>query len=95
MNMTSANGRLFILNSAVAAAAWYDNLLLTVTGYHSNVIIQNQTFILQVFTASYLIFSGYLGLDTVVLSTSGGTLNPYVTGDGTQFEMDNICLTFI
>jgi hypothetical protein len=95
MTMTSADGRLFILNSAVVAAAWNDNLLLTVVGYHSNVIIQNQTFILEVFTASYLNFSGYSGVDTVVFSTSGGTKNPHVVASGMQFGMDNICLTFI
>jgi hypothetical protein len=95
MNMTSANGRLFILNSVVVAAAWYDNLLLAVTGYHSGAIIRNQTFILQVFTASYINFSGYSGLDTVVFSTSGGTRNPYVVGNGMHFAMDNVCLTFI
>jgi hypothetical protein len=95
MNMRSANGRLFILNSAVVAAAWYDNLTLTITGYHSSSIIQNQTFTLQVFTASYLNFSGYSGLDTVIFTTSGGTQNPNVNGHGRQFGMDNICLTFI
>jgi len=95
MSMTSATGRLFILNSVIVAAAWDDNLSLTVTGYHSSAIIQNQTFTLQVFTASYLNFSGYSGLDTVIFTTFGGTLDPNVSGNGTQFGMDNVCLTFI
>jgi hypothetical protein len=95
MNMTTADGRLFTLNSAAVAAAWYDNLTLAVTGYHSGAIIRNQTFILQVFTASYLNFSGYSGLDTVIFSTFGGTKNPNVTNNGMQFGMDNVCLTFI
>jgi hypothetical protein len=95
LNMTTADGRLFTLNSAVVAAAWRDNLTLTVTGYHSGAIIQDQTFILQVFTASYLNFIGYSELDTVVFSTSGGTQDPNVAYPGTQFAMDNICLTFM
>ena len=93
--MTSANGRLFTLNSAVAAAAWFDNLTLTVTGYNFNAIIRNQTFTLQVFTLSYLNFSGYQGLNAVVFTTSGGTRHLNVTGNGAHFAMDNLCLTFI
>ena len=95
MTITSTNGRLFKLNSVVAAAAWNDNLSLVVTGYHSNTMIHNWTFTLQVFTASYLNFSGYSSLDTMIFSTSGGTLNPNVIYTGEQLGMDNFCFTFI
>ncbi len=96
MTMTNATTSLFTLHSAAAAAAWNDNLELTIVGYRSNVVIANNTFILQVFTVSYLTFSGYSQLDTAVFSTSGGTLNPNVngTGSGTHFAMDNLCLSF-
>ncbi|CAF1145003.1 unnamed protein product [Adineta steineri] len=94
MTMTGANGTLFTLNSAAIAAAWYDNLQLTVVGHRSNAVIANNTFILQVFTVSYITFHGYSGLDTAMFSTSGGTLNPNVNGDGEQYAMDNLCLSF-
>ncbi|CAF1496276.1 unnamed protein product [Adineta steineri] len=94
MTMTSANGSLFTLYSIAIAAAWYDNLQLTVVGYSSTVVIANNTYTLQVFTVSYLTFRGYSGLDTVKFSTSGGTKNANVGGSGTQFGMDNICLSF-
>ncbi|CAF0840051.1 unnamed protein product [Adineta steineri] len=94
MTMTGANGTLFTLNSAAVAAAWNDNLQLTVVGYRSNAVIANNTFILQVFTVSYITFYGYAGLDTAIFSTSGGTLNPNVTGTGEHYAMDNLCLSF-
>jgi hypothetical protein len=43
---------------------------------------------------SYLTFNGYSGLDTVIFTTSGGTKDPAAASSGTQFAMDNICLTF-
>jgi hypothetical protein len=94
MTMTNAISSLFTLHSAAAAAAWDDNLQLTIVGYRSNVVIANNTFILQVFTVSYLTFSGYSQLDTAVFSTSGGTLNPTVSSSGTHFAIDNLCLSF-
>jgi len=94
MTMATASSSLFTLYSLTVAAAWNDNLQLTVDGYNSNVLIVTNTFTLQVFTLSYLIFSGYSGLDTVIFTTSGGTQDPNVVSTGTHFAMDNICLTF-
>jgi hypothetical protein len=95
MTMKSANGRLLNLYSAAAAAAWHDNLQLTVVGYRSNVVIVTNTFTLQVFTVSYLKFIGYTGLDTIEFKTSGGTKNAAIKDvGGTHFAMDNVCLSF-
>ena len=88
MTISSANSQSFTLYSLVIAAAWCDNLQLTVVGYKSNVVIATSTFSLQVFTASYLRFSGFSGLDKVTFTTS------VVSCSGTHFSMDNICLTF-
>jgi hypothetical protein len=95
VTLQTSTGLFFNLNSLAVAAAWYDNLLLHVVGYKSNVVIANNTYTLQVFTLSYINFTGYSGLDTVVFSTSGGTQNPVVVGSGQFFGMDNICLNFI
>lgn len=95
MTMTSAtNNSPFTLYSIAIAAAWYDNLQLKVDGYNSNVVIVSNTYTLQVWTVSYITFSGYTGLDKVIFSTSGGTKNANVGGSGTHFGMDNICLSF-
>jgi hypothetical protein len=82
------------LYSLAVAAAWNDNLQLKIVGYNSNVVIRNNTYTLQVFTVSYLIFTGYSGLDNITFTTFGGTKNPIVNGSGTHFAMDNICLSF-
>jgi hypothetical protein len=95
MTMTSANGSLITLNFLTVAAAWQDDLQLTVIGYRSDAVIVNNTYTLQVFTVSYLTFTGYTGLDNITFITSGGTENPVVSGGGMQFAMDNICLSFI
>jgi hypothetical protein len=94
MTMTSANSSLINLHSLAVAAAWYDNLQLTIVGYNSNVTIVTSTYTLQVFTASFLTFTGYTGLDTITFTTSGGTQDPNVGGGGEHFAMDDICLNF-
>ncbi|CAF1136059.1 unnamed protein product [Adineta steineri] len=45
---------------------------------NSDGVITNNTFILRVFTLSYIIFNGYSRLDTAVFSTSGEIINPTV-----------------
>ena len=92
LTIGTANANLITLYSLVAAAAWYDNLQLTVNGYNSNTIVVTTTVTLQVFTPSYLTFTGFTGLDKIIFTASGGTKNSGVTGSGTQFAMDNICL---
>jgi hypothetical protein len=94
MTMRSASNSLINLHSLAVAAAWYDNLQLTIVGYNSNVVIATNTYTLQVFTVSYLTFTGYTGLDNITFTTSGGTKNAVVASSGTQFAMDNICLSF-
>lgn len=93
VTMQIANGSYFTLNSISVASAARDNLQLTVVGYNSNLVINNKTYIVQVFTLSFITFSGYAGLDKITFSTSGGTQNPVVSLSGSQYAMDNICLT--
>lgn len=95
LTIQTASLNLITLYSLVAAAAWYDNLDLTVDGYNSNTIVVSATFTLQVFTPSYLTFTGFTGLDKIVFTTSGGTKNSGVTGSGRQFAMDNLCLSLV
>jgi hypothetical protein len=94
MTMRSANSSLINLQSLAVAVAWDDILQLTIVGYNSNVTIVTNTYTLQVFTVSYITFTGYTGLDTIKFTTSGGTQNPVVVGSGKHFVMDNIYLSF-
>lgn len=95
MTMKSAIGRLFNIHSATMAAAWYDNLKLTVVGSRSNTVIANNSFILQVFKASYITFSSFTELDTITFTSNGGTKNAVVLDYGQHFGMDDICLSFL
>ncbi|UJR12695.1 hypothetical protein I4U23_016869 [Adineta vaga] len=95
MTMTRTGSTLFTLHSAAIAAAWYDNLQLNVVGYRSNSTIANYTYTLQVFSVSNIKFIGYSNLDEVIFSTSNGTQNPSVSGIGTHYAMDNLCISVI
>lgn len=90
LTIQSANGNPFSLYAASVAAAWNDNLQLTVVGYRSSVPVVTNTFTLSVFTVLNVEFNGYIELDEVIFSSSGGTLNPTVDNTGTQFGMDNV-----
>jgi hypothetical protein len=92
--MQCANNSLINLYSAAVAAAWCNNLQLTVVGYNSNVVIVNNTYTLQIYTLAYITFIGYSGLDTIRFSTSGGTTTSNGTCGARQYAMDNICLSF-
>ena len=94
LTMETSTGQFFNLYSAMTAAAWNNNLQLTVVGNRSNSIVATQTFTLQVFSVSNITFIGFTGLDTVRFTTWGGTQNPFANGSGTHFAMDNICLIF-
>ena len=59
----------------------------------SRVFIDDKS-ILDTMGVSYLRLTGYTGLDRITFTTSGGTHNAGVTGSGTHFSMDNICLQF-
>lgn len=94
MTMRSTIGHFFNFHSATMAAAWHDNLKLTVVGSRSNAVTVNNSFILQVFKASYIIFTGFIELDTIKFTTYGGTKNAAVPSAGEHFAMDDICLSF-
>lgn len=93
MTVTRVGSTLFTLYSAAVAAAWNDNLQLSVVGYRSSAVIASSTFTLQVLSVSNIVFSGFTALDTAVFSTSGGTTNPTVSGSGLHYAMDNLCAT--
>ena len=49
MTIQSANSSLINLYSLAVAAAWNDNLQLSIVGYNSNVTIVSNNYTLQVF----------------------------------------------
>ncbi|CAF3870028.1 unnamed protein product [Rotaria magnacalcarata] len=86
-------GATFTLNSFLATAAWYDNLNLTISGQLSSTVIYSANFILQVFSIT-VVNLNWSGIDTMTLTTSGGTKNINVTGSGKHVAIDNMCVTY-
>ncbi|CAF1113488.1 unnamed protein product [Didymodactylos carnosus] len=70
----------FTLGSFIAASAWYDNNILTITSSRSGMAMYTATYSLLVNTAM-VIQLNWSNLDSVTFSTSNW-----------QFAMDNLCL---
>ena len=88
----SSSLQAFSIKSFVAAAAWNNNLQLSMTGERSGVRVHNQTVILQVKSATNIVLD-WKDIDKITFETFGGT--PAVTSrePGTHFAMDNLCIT--
>ncbi|CAF3787979.1 unnamed protein product, partial [Rotaria magnacalcarata] len=86
-------GTTFSLNSFLATAAWLDNLNLTISGRLSSTVIYSTNIILQVFSIT-VVNLNWSGIDTMTLTTSGGTKNVNVTGSGKHVAIDNMCVTY-
>jgi hypothetical protein len=85
----------FNLNSAYLTAAWNDGLNVEVRGFVGNTLAYDNTYIVNS-TAPTLINFNYLGVSSVVFTSSGGTLHAFPNGGhGTQFAMDDLTLTFV
>ena len=72
----SAAGSAFNLASADFTAAWYDGLILTVTGYTGGIggtVVKTQDFVLNPINPLHVDFSGFTGIDSLTFATSGGT----------------------
>ena len=85
----------FNLESAYFAAAWNDGLNLELVGYDDN-IEQYRTTILLNPTNRQLISFNWIGVDTVVFNSYGGTPHEFVGQTpwfGTHFGMDELSIS--
>ncbi|CAF4093432.1 unnamed protein product, partial [Rotaria magnacalcarata] len=81
----------FSIKSFVIAAAWKNDLQLSMTGWRSEVRVHNQTIILQTKLATDVVLD-WRNIDKINFETFGGT-NAMLGDDGTHFGMDNLCIT--
>ncbi|UJR06888.1 hypothetical protein I4U23_011177 [Adineta vaga] len=87
----SSSLEVFNIKSFVAAAAWNNDLQLSMTGERSGVGVYTETIILQVKSATNVVLD-WKEIDKITFTTSGGT--PATSqGFATQFAMDNLCIT--
>lgn len=89
-NFSSVSG-VFTLGSLFVTAAWYDGLNVTLNGLHNGVTLFTTTFTPSATTPSYKVLN-WSGIDTVALSTSGGTQHSGYSGSGGHVAIDNITI---
>ncbi len=92
MSMIINAARAFTLESMIVASAWNDNLTLEITGKRGGSVFKSKRLTLQL--QPQWVELNWSDLDIVNFSSSGGELNPNVTGSGTHFAIDNLCVEF-
>ncbi len=83
-------GQYFQLNSVVLAAAWNNNLMVTIKGTRANVLIYQTVVNLQVSSKTTLYTFKWPGIDTITFASTGGTPYPGLSGVGTEFVLDDV-----
>ncbi|CAF1627828.1 unnamed protein product, partial [Rotaria magnacalcarata] len=81
----------FSIKSFVAAAAWNNDLQLSMTGERSGLRVHNKTITLQVKSATNVVLD-WRNIDKISFKTFGGTAAT-LGHDDTHFGMDNLCIT--
>jgi hypothetical protein len=82
----------FSIKSFVAAAAWNNNLQLSMTGERSGIRVFNQTITLQVKSATNVVLD-WKNINKITFETFGGTVGVIGSEAATHFAMDNLCIT--
>ncbi|CAF4089341.1 unnamed protein product [Rotaria magnacalcarata] len=88
LTMSTVNAT-FTMNSFMAASAWNDNLNVSISGLLHGVTMQATSLLLQVFTKTNITLN-WPGIDTMTLTTGGGTHNTNVSGTGEFVAIDNM-----
>ena len=90
MSISVPVGQYFQLNSAVLAAAWNKDLMLTVKATRANVVVYQTVVTLQVLSKTTLYALKWSGIDTLTFNSTGGTPQGGLSGVGTQFVLDDL-----
>ena len=69
--------------------AWRDDLEVTVTGRNAGSDVFSTTITVSTTSRTHVVLE-WAGLDEVLFSSTGGTENPLLSGDGPHFAIDNI-----
>ncbi len=81
----------FTLNSFFLTAAWFDNLVVTVTGSNNGSQVFSQVLSPSATAPTLYSFGGAL-IDQLSFVSTGGTLHPGYNGSGTQFALENLTI---
>ncbi len=83
----SVSGTTFNFIGADLTGAWNNGLAITVDGYDQNVLVDQETVVVNTNTPTWFEFD-FNGITDLVFSSSGGVSAGY-DGSGTQFALDN------
>ena len=79
----------FTLFDFYLTGAWRDGLEVTITGRNSGSDLFSTTVTVGTSARSHVVLQ-WAGLDEVRFSSAGGVENPFLSGDGEHFAIDNI-----
>lgn len=88
-NITSADG--FSVWSFLAAAAWNNGLILTITGVRSRAIVYTASFELRTTESTHILLK-WNNIQNITFVASGGVAADGIR-DGSHFAIDNLCIT--
>ena len=87
----SINSGAFDWNGAFFTGAWNNGLSIQAIGYIGGVEAFNQTIIVGTSGPSWF-DANFIGIDSLTISSFGGTDDPQYAGGGQHFAMDNFTL---
>lgn len=91
-SFTTVDDSAFTLTSLFLTGAWNDGLNVLITGTRNGFVVWTQSFIVST-AGPTLETLDWTGIDTVLISTSGGTNNPNFGGSGEQVVVDDITIS--
>lgn len=94
LTIASANSSTFSFDSVVVAAAWREGLSWTIQGYQGATMTIAGTFGLTTINRTTISCGSCTGLTKLVFITSGGTPRAGLAQNGTQFVLDDLCVSF-
>ena len=87
--LTITNSTPFTFEAGYFTSAWNDNLNLSIQGFQGSALVDSASLVLQVSGPTYFV-ADFENIDKLVISPSGGTKDPAVSGSGTYVAMDNL-----
>ena len=94
IQIVSANGTSFSFDSVTIAAAYRFGLEWDIDLYRLGVLQISGPFLINTVNSTTISCGVCTNMDTIVFRTSGGTAVSGLSGSGTEFGFDNLCISF-
>ncbi|CAF0742249.1 unnamed protein product [Adineta ricciae] len=94
VQIISANGTSFSFDSVTIAAAYRSGLQWNINLYRLGVLQISGPFLINTVNSTIISCGGCTNIDTIVFTTSGGTAVNGLSGSGTEFGFDDLCISF-